>query len=199
MQVIALLRAPGGCPWDRKQSHQSLREAVLNEAYEAVDAIDNDDLNNLAEELGDLLLLIALHSQIATENGHFAIEDVYEGLSRKLIRRHPHVFGDVDAQTPADVIRTWNRVKSGERGGRPPKPLFEKLPRSMPAMQRAVRLLRDTPPEPGERLSESTPGQHLLATIWHMISADMDPEHALSQALAAQFGALSDSEGESDR
>lgn len=196
LQVIARLRAPGGCPWDRKQTHASLRDAILEEAYEAADAIDTGDLDNLAEELGDLLLLVALHSQIATEAGHFTAEDVFEGLSRKLIRRHPHVFGNAEAESPADVVATWNSVKAVERGGKHAPSLFQKLPKSMPAMPRAERLLRDSPPEPGEPLPDDTPAQHLLASIWHLIDAGLDPELELSQALAERFGDSADAQGD---
>ncbi|MFM8593997.1 MAG: MazG nucleotide pyrophosphohydrolase domain-containing protein, partial [Chloroflexota bacterium] len=105
-RIIARLRAPGGCPWDRRQNHSTLRQAVIEEAYEVVDAIDAEDMENLAEELGDLLLQVALHAQIAEEDGDFLLEDVYGAVSEKLVRRHPHVFGDVSAETPAEVVKT---------------------------------------------------------------------------------------------
>ncbi len=187
-QVIARLRAPGGCPWDRKQTHQSLRDAVLDEAYEVADAIDADDLDNLAEELGDLFLLVMLHSQIATEAGHFTIEDVYEGLSRKLIRRHPHVFGDVEADTPADVVRTWNQIKSNERAGKAARSLYDKLPRSMPAMLRAIKLIKSEQPQELSGTTQATPGGQLLMAISGMIAEGIDPEHELSTAIAEVFG-----------
>ena len=116
IRTVARLRAPGGCPWDREQTPGSLRNAVLEEAYEVVDAIDAGDNGGLAEELGDLLLLVAMQAQIAEENGAFRVEDVFEGINRKLIRRHPHVFGSISATTPDAVIATWEGVK--ERSGR---------------------------------------------------------------------------------
>ncbi|MDP9366523.1 MAG: MazG family protein, partial [Chloroflexota bacterium] len=140
-RIVAHLRAPGGCPWDRKQTHGSLRSALIEEAYETVDAIDAGDADNLAEELGDLLLQVALHAQIAEEAGGFVLEDVYEHVSAKLLRRHPHVFGDVEARTPDDVVTTWEAVKAAERANagdeRPEHPL-DRLPRSMPALTRAA-------------------------------------------------------------
>ncbi len=197
LQVVAHLRAPGGCPWDREQTHASVRDSLLEEAYEVADAIDGGDLDNLLEELGDLLFHVVFQSQIANEAGHFTIEDVYDAVSRKLIRRHPHVFGDVDAKTPADVIKTWNQVKRDERGGSAPPSLFSKLPKSMPASLRAEKLLRDAPPDRMEPLPETTPGEQLLATIWHMLGAGLDPELELSRALAARYADPDDAEGES--
>jgi tetrapyrrole methylase family protein/MazG family protein len=146
-RLVARLRSPEGCPWDKKQSHQTLRSAVIEEAYEVVDAIDEGDAHHLAEELGDLFLSIAMHAQIADESGDFSLEDVYDHASRKLIRRHPHVFADVEARTPDEVIATWESVKRTERqqSGKPDNgPLrhpIDTLPRSMPAATRVKRVL----------------------------------------------------------
>ena len=93
VEIIAALRAPGGCPWDIKQTHQSLKECLVEESGEVIDAIDNDDDENLCEELGDVLLQVVMHAQIAAERGSFTIDDVVQGVSEKMIRRHPHVFG----------------------------------------------------------------------------------------------------------
>ncbi|MFT4041284.1 MAG: MazG nucleotide pyrophosphohydrolase domain-containing protein, partial [Thermomicrobiales bacterium] len=111
-RIVARLRAPGGCPWDREQTPQSLRNSVLEEAYEVVEAIDAEDYAALAEELGDLLLIVSMQAQLAEEAGDFTVEDVYEEITRKLIRRHPHVFGDVTATTPDAVVTTWEGVKA---------------------------------------------------------------------------------------
>ena len=101
--VVAKLRAPDGCPWDRAQTHASLRPNMIEEAYEAVDAIDDNDMKHLREELGDVLLQVLLHSQIASENGDFNLDDVAKELKEKLIHRHPHVFGNANLSTPDDV------------------------------------------------------------------------------------------------
>lgn len=187
-RTIARLRAPGGCPWDRKQTHASLRDAILDEAYEAADAIDGGDIANLSEELGDLLLLVALHSQIATEASDFTLEDVYEHLNRKLIRRHPHVFGDVEANTPADVVKTWNQIKAEERGATPQPSIYEKLPKSMPALTRLAKLLSEDPAalDPREVGSE-TPADALLSEAIYMIRSGLDPEHELAAALDRHY------------
>ena len=113
--VIAKLRSPEGCPWDREQTHASLRPNMIEEAYEAVDAIDDNDMKHLQEELGDVLLQVLLHSQIASENGSFTIEDVAKELKDKLIHRHPHVFGDAQIDSPDGVVEAWEKLKAEEK------------------------------------------------------------------------------------
>lgn len=115
ISVIAKLRAPDGCPWDREQTHSSLRPNMIEEAYEAVDAIDDNDIPHLREELGDVLLQVLLHSQIASENGEFNIEDVAKELKDKLIHRHPHVFGSAHLDTPDGVKKAWDELKAEEK------------------------------------------------------------------------------------
>lgn len=115
ISVIAKLRAPDGCPWDRVQTHSSLRPNMIEEAYEAVDAIDDNDIPHLREELGDVLLQVLLHSQIASENGEFNIEDVAKELKDKLIHRHPHVFGRAHLDTPDEVKKAWDELKAEEK------------------------------------------------------------------------------------
>lgn len=115
IEVIAKLRAPDGCPWDRAQTHSSLRPNMIEEAYEAVDAIDDNDIPHLREELGDVLLQVLLHSQIALENGEFGIEDVAKELKDKLIHRHPHVFGSRHLDTPEEVKKAWDELKAEEK------------------------------------------------------------------------------------
>jgi len=115
ISVIAKLRAPDGCPWDRAQTHETLRPNMLEEAYEAVDAIDDNDMPHLREELGDVLLQVLLHSQIAKEEGHFDIEDVAKELKDKLIHRHPHVFGNAKINTAEEVKAEWDKLKAEEK------------------------------------------------------------------------------------
>ena len=112
---MARLRAPGGCPWDREQTFDTIKPYTLEEAYEVLEAIDNRDWHELAGELGDLLLQVLFYSQMAREEGHFAIDDVLDRLSNKLVDRHPHVFGDVKADTPAEVLRNWEALKAEEK------------------------------------------------------------------------------------
>jgi tetrapyrrole methylase family protein/MazG family protein len=183
--VVARLRAPGGCPWDRKQTHATLRDSILNEAYEAVDAIDADDEENLAEELGDLFLIVAMHAQLGEENGTFTLEDVYEGITRKIVRRHPHVFGDVTATDPDDVVETWNAVKAAEKAARTaPKraKAVDGQPHAMPALTRTARVLSKHPYDDAGLPSTNT-GDMLLAAVARVLNAGDNPEVALREAL----------------
>lgn len=135
--VMARLRAPDGCPWDREQTHQSLRRYMLEEAYEAVEAIDSGDPRLLCEELGDVLLQVVFHAQVAKEAGTFDFHDVVEGITAKLVRRHPHVFGDVVAESAADVTRNWEAIKRAEKGGQEPESRLGKVSTALPALSRA--------------------------------------------------------------
>jgi tetrapyrrole methylase family protein/MazG family protein len=140
MEVIAHLRAPEGCPWDRKQTHASLRQYLLEETYEALETLDSGDLNGLKEELGDLLLQIALHAQIASENGTFTIADVFSGIHTKIVSRHPHVFGDVTVRDEKDVVTNWEKLKEIERaenGSEDVKGLLDGIPTILPALSQA--------------------------------------------------------------
>src|SRR5579884_1267866 len=115
VQIMHRLRAPGGCPWDREQTFDSIKPFTLEEAYEVLEAIDNRDWDELTGELGDLLLQVLFYSQMAKEEGRFAIDEVLDRLSNKLVDRHPHVFGDAKAETSADVLRNWEALKAEEK------------------------------------------------------------------------------------
>lgn len=149
VRIMRALRAPGGCPWDREQTFQSLRPFVLEETYELLDAIDRGDLDGLREELGDFLYEAVFLAQIAEEAGHFSIADAVDGIAAKLVRRHPHVFtpdGTPLAEAPPmsadDVVRKWEDLKAAERRstGQPAKTLLSGIPRSMPALLRAYEM-----------------------------------------------------------
>ena len=131
-EIVARLRAPGGCPWDREQTHESLRAALIEECYEAIEAIEKADDANLREELGDLLLHVVMHAHMAGERRAFDFEDVVEGVCEKLIRRHPHVFGDVQASGSAQVIRQWELIKRAEKGAQ--SSVMDGLPSAFPAL-----------------------------------------------------------------
>jgi MazG family protein len=115
VQIMARLRAPGGCPWDREQTFDTIKPYTLEETYEVLEAVDNRDWPELTGELGDLLLQVLFYSQMASEEGHFSVDDVLDRLSNKLVDRHPHVFGDVKADTPAEVLRNWEALKGEEK------------------------------------------------------------------------------------
>ena len=114
-EIIAHLRAPDGCPWDREQTHQTLRPNLLEEAFEALEAIDADDPEAMQEEFGDLLLQIVLHAQISSEYGEFTMSDIIQGIHTKLIHRHPHVFNDLDLEEPDSVLKNWEAIKAQDR------------------------------------------------------------------------------------
>ncbi|MHB1004560.1 MAG: bifunctional methyltransferase/pyrophosphohydrolase YabN [Chloroflexota bacterium] len=140
--VVARLRAPGGCPWDREQTHESLKPYVIEEAYEVLEALDASDAGKLSEELGDLLLQVVLHAQLGEEAGEFSIEDVLRVITAKLIRRHPHVFGDVHVRDSSDVLRNWQQIKREEKQaqGVPQASLLGDIPRQLPALAYALSL-----------------------------------------------------------
>jgi MazG family protein len=137
--VVHDLRSPGGCPWDREQTHRSLTANMLEEAYEAVEAIHNDDDAHLCEELGDVLLQVALHSEIASESGAFDLDRVAHAIADKLIRRHPHVYGESSAADSAAVLLQWDEIKKGERGAQK-EPYLSGISHGLPALTRAVKL-----------------------------------------------------------
>lgn len=114
-KIIARLRAEDGCPWDKVQTHQTLKEAMLEEAYEAVDAIEKNDIQNLKEELGDVLLQVVFHSQIEQEQGNFNLSDVITAISEKMITRHPHIFSNEKVDTPQEVSQNWEQIKKKEK------------------------------------------------------------------------------------
>ncbi len=132
VDIIARLRAPDGCPWDREQTHASLRENLLEECYEALEALDGGDSAKLCQELGDLLLQIVLHAQIAREAGEFELADVLTAINTKLIHRHPHVFGETKVKTAEDVAHNWEVLKQEERGA--DASLLASVPKQMPAL-----------------------------------------------------------------
>lgn len=138
--IVAQLRAPGGCPWDREQTHASLRGGLLEEAYEVVEAIDNSDDENLREELGDLLLQSVFHAQIAVEEGRFNFDDVARSISEKLVRRHPHVFGEDQCADSEAVLKRWDEIKRTEKGGDVPKSALDGVPGSLAALMRAQKV-----------------------------------------------------------
>lgn len=151
IQTVHRLRAPGGCPWDRKQTHQSLRPYLIEEAYEVLEVLDQVDSlealkredirNRFQEELGDLLMQVLIHSEIAREEGAFDFSSVAQSLNDKLIRRHPHVFGNHQAGTPEEALRNWEAQKAAEKASNPKASVLDGIPNHLPALQRADRTI----------------------------------------------------------
>lgn len=140
LEITRLLRAPGGCPWDREQTHDSIRRNFLEETYEVLDALDRDDPHAMCEELGDILMQVALHAQIESERGRFTMEDVVDGVSQKLVYRHPHVFGAARADTTEEVLTNWEALKRTEKGQRSTADAIEAVPHTLPALWRAEKM-----------------------------------------------------------
>ena len=139
VEIMARLRAPGGCPWDREQTFDTIKPYLLEETYEVMDSIDARDWDGLADELGDLLLQVVFFSQMAKEAGYFDVTDAIEAINSKLVRRHPHVFADGDAKTSDEVLRKWDEIKATEKKERP-KGLLAGVPRSLPALMEAAKI-----------------------------------------------------------
>ena len=147
VEIIARLRAPDGCPWDRAQTPQTLRPYLVEETYEVLDALDAEDWTELQEELGDVLLQVVLHAQLMAEAGRFGIADVVETIAEKMVRRHPHVFGDATADSPDEVSRNWARIKAAEKRAKAgtgtddvQRSILDGVPASAPALIQAQRL-----------------------------------------------------------
>ncbi|MGH2523543.1 MAG: nucleoside triphosphate pyrophosphohydrolase, partial [Anaerolineales bacterium] len=207
-ETIAHLRAPDGCPWDREQTHQTLRRNLLEEAYEVLAALDADDPDAMREEFGDLLLQIVLHAQIALEDGEFSMAEVIAGIQAKIIRRHPHVFGDLKVSGVSEVLENWEKLKAAERGhvARPDQLALGTAPPGLPALtqaetyqRRAARVGFDWPDVSGvkakvhEELAEvesardaaereDEVGDLLFAVVNLARWLDVDPEAALRRA-----------------
>jgi len=139
-RIIEILRAPGGCPWDAKQTHESIRKNFIEETYEVVEAINKGDDALLCEELGDVLLQVALHTQMAAERGAFDWDSVADGICRKLIERHPHVFGDVRVTGVENVLSNWDAIKRRSKGQGTTAEAMAQIPRELPALMRAAKL-----------------------------------------------------------
>lgn len=187
LAVMRRLRAPGGCPWDREQTHASLRKYLLEEAYEAVEAAGAGDPRALAEELGDVLLQVAFHAVIAEEEGTFRYQDVEESIVEKLIRRHPHVFGGVAVSGSDQVARNWEAIKASERASRSP----DQAPPSAPVLARAARLAAQGRLPASEPSSEprARAYAHLIGLLAASNDAGEDVEVLLGEVLREKIAA----------
>lgn len=140
LRLITVLRSPGGCPWDRKQTHESIKKNFIEETYEVVEAINKADAQSLREELGDVLLQVAMHSEMESEKGSFDFNDVVNDICKKLVVRHPHVFGDVAAQSSDETLQSWDQVKLKTKGMKKQSEAIIKVPREFPALMRAQKV-----------------------------------------------------------
>jgi XTP/dITP diphosphohydrolase/tetrapyrrole methylase family protein/MazG family protein len=195
-QTIARLRGPGGCPWDQEQTHQSLARCLIDECSELLDTIDRLDLPHMREELGDVLIQVIFHAQLAEEAGHFDLEEVAREVNEKLVRRHPHVFGEGKLETSEQVLTQWEKIKAGEKRakGDPSRSVFKELPPRLPALMYAESVWKQIEkkglvPDSGvdtERIARlaaemdpATLGRTLFEIAAAAQSRNMDPEGML--------------------
>nr|WP_278275355.1 nucleoside triphosphate pyrophosphohydrolase [Anaeromassilibacillus senegalensis] len=140
LQIMKLLRAPGGCPWDREQTHKSIRNCLIEETYEAVEAIDGDDPVLLQEELGDVLLQVVFHAELEEEAGRFAFADVVDGIAKKMVQRHPHVFGTVVVNGTEDVLTNWDAIKKKTKDQKTQTEVLQSISKALPALMRSQKV-----------------------------------------------------------
>ena len=185
-KIVEKLRSPDGCPWDREQTHETLRKHLLEEAYEAYDAIEDNDPVKMADELGDVLLQIVMHAQVGKEEGTFDIDDVTDSVSRKMIERHPHVFGDVTVENSEQVLRNWEDIKKKQRGQKKTYESMEDVTRSLPALYRASKIIDKAQKGgfvdkvPKEVLTNDAVGEKLFEICVISKQNGINPEEALS-------------------
>lgn len=140
LEIMKTLRSPNGCPWDREQNHESLKKYFIEETYEVLEAIDLESPEKLCEELGDVLLQVIFHAEIAEENGQFTIYDVIDGVSNKMVHRHEHVFGKEQAETADDVIDLWEKIKKKEKGAKTQTDILKDVPSMLPSLMRSYKV-----------------------------------------------------------
>lgn len=140
LDIMAKLRGEGGCAWDAQQTHESIRKNFIEETYEVIEAIDNQDTDLLKEELGDVLMQVVFHTQMEKEAGRFDFDDVCDGVCKKLVERHPHVFGNVVAETPEEVLKNWDEIKKQKKGQKSQSEVIGTIPRQLPALMRAAKV-----------------------------------------------------------
>lgn len=184
--IIEKLRAPGGCPWDREQTHKTLATCLLEEAYEANDAIDEGDPMKMADELGDVLLQVVMHAQIGKEEGTFTIDDVTDAVSRKMIERHPHVFGDVTVKDSSEVLDNWEKIKKSQRGQKTVYEAMESVTKSLPSLSRATKVIGKATKAGMYRFEseETLSGEEIAAKLFELCALSyqngVDPEAELA-------------------
>ncbi|KNF07810.1 MazG family protein [Gottschalkia purinilytica] len=210
LRIMEILRSKEGCPWDAKQTHESLRQYLIEEAYEVVDAIDSEDIDGIVEELGDVLLQVVFHSQIGKEEGYFNIWDVISGICNKLISRHPHVFSDYQANNSQEALESWNEIKAKEKDFKTYTDRLKDVPRVLPGLMRsykiqkraadvgfdwndisgAIEKLHEEFQEVQYELNENNKerieeeiGDFIFATVNVCRFLDIDPENALNKAI----------------
>jgi len=188
-EIMEILRSPDGCPWDREQDHKSIRRNLIEETYEVVEAIDTDNKVLMCEELGDLMLQVIFHARIAEEAGSFNLDNVADGICKKLILRHPHIFADVVADTSEEVLKNWDKIKVVEKNQKSDREVLDSVSHSLPALIRADKLCQkakklgyDISEKSAAATDEEAVGNELLALVKRAKELGVDAEKALSDA-----------------
>jgi len=215
IDIVRILRGPGGCPWDQVQTHESIRRDLLEEAYELVEAIDRRDPANLKEELGDVLLQVAFHTVLEDEQGGMTLDDVADGVCKKLIYRHPHVFGEVTVSGTDEVLSNWEKLKQAEKDQKTAVDTLEAVARALPALWRAEKVQKKAQkagfslPDPAARKAElvrcvqeldgenaqQVLGELLFAAVDLARAIGVDPEQALTLVTDRFIGQVAECEG----
>lgn len=185
IKVVEFLRGPDGCPWDKEQTHESLTRFAIEEAHELADAIDSGNVAEIRDELGDVLLQVVLHSEIARQEGRFDVFDVIQNINEKMVRRHPHVFADVKAETSGEVLKNWAEIKAAEKGS--PKKFEFDVPKGMPALLRAHKI--------GEKTKKISFDWENASQCWDKVREELGELEAAvkdgdSSAVEAELGDL---------
>ena len=199
VDIVRILRGPGGCPWDREQTHESICRDLLEEAYEVIEAIQTHDPENLKEELGDVLLQVVFHTVLEDEDTGLTLDQVADGVCKKLIYRHPHVFGDVTVSGTQEVLSNWDALKRVEKDQKSATDTLEAVPRALPALWRAEKVQKKAEkaghprPEPAvlpEGCTRQSIGQALFELVSLARRHQIDPEEALNEATDAFIDAF---------
>ena len=187
-EIMTILRRPDGCPWDREQTHESIRRDLIEETYEVIEAINKGSKDMLLEELGDLLMQVVFHAEIEREKGAFDFDDVADGICKKLILRHPHIFGDVQVANSAEVLANWDEIKKKEKAQKTVTDTLTGVARSLPALMRAEKVIKKAK-KGGYSTEFSDPdneiGEKLFAVVREAREKGVDPERALERATDA--------------
>ena len=196
-EIMRILRAPGGCPWDAEQNHESIKKNFIEETYEVIEAINKQDAELLKEELGDVMLQVVFHAAMEEEKGVFNFDDVADGVCKKLIERHPHVFGDISVSNTDEVLSNWDAIKRNSKKQKTTTQAMDSVPRELPALMRAAKLQSKAAKAGAEvdcaaeyaafkasalseKVDEKTIGELLFAVVAAARKKDIDPEEALT-------------------
>ena len=197
VDIMVLLRGEGGCAWDREQTHESIRNNLIEETYEVVEAIDKSDMALMREELGDLLLQVVFHARIAEEEGYFNFDDVANDICAKLILRHPHVFGDIKADTAEKVLDNWDKIKMKSKDQKTSREVLESVSKSLPSLMRAQKLASKVRKRSIDELTlEERIGETLLNLSIICDRENIDAEKALYDACEKYIGSVAENEKE---